>query len=63
MDILAWVCAAAIYGFAMFLWGTLSERKLHTVRVHDEWVHGFRDGWEAAEQFDTDIRMIWGDLR
>jgi hypothetical protein len=62
MDVLGIAIAVVFYGFGMFIWGTLSERNVQTVRLSDEWTHGFRDGWEAAEQFDNDVRTIWGDV-
>jgi hypothetical protein len=55
-----YIVGLAAFGFAMFLWGQLSTRKACTDRISREWHYGFRDGWEAAEQFDNDVRVIWG---
>jgi hypothetical protein len=60
MDLLGMIMALALYGFGMFLWGTLSERNHQSVRMSNEWTDGFRDGWEAAEKFDDDVRTVWG---
>jgi len=54
-------CGAVLFGFGMFLWGTLVERGASAQRMTDEWLNGFRDGWEAAEDFDNDVRLVWGD--
>jgi len=48
-----------VYGFSMFLIGTMVEQTRATQRMLDEWLNGFRDGWEAAEQFDNDVRIVW----
>jgi hypothetical protein len=59
MDWVGIVMALSLYGFGMFLWGTLSEKDRETERLSNEWADGFRDGWEAAENFDNDVRTIW----
>jgi hypothetical protein len=51
---------AVVYGFGMFVAGTLAGQTRMHGRLLEEWLHGFRDGWEAAEQFDNDVRIIWG---
>jgi hypothetical protein len=60
MDWLAIVAGMGLYGFGMFLAGTISERKVHAARLERERTCGFRDGWEAAEKFDDDVRIVWG---
>jgi hypothetical protein len=52
--------AMIVYGFSMFLIGTMVEQTRTSGRMLTEWLNGFRDGWEAAEQFDNDVRIIWG---
>jgi hypothetical protein len=44
----------------MFLYGGLVEQTRQTERMMGEWMDGFRSGWEAAEQFDNDVRTVWG---
>jgi hypothetical protein len=57
---LAFAATTVLFGFGMFLWGTLVERGMNTERMTEEWLNGFREGWEAAEQFDNDVRLVWG---
>ena len=51
-----------LFGFAMFLWGTLTQVDEKSAAVDRAWTDGFRDGWEACERFDRDVRLVWGDL-
>jgi hypothetical protein len=60
MSVLFYAGCMVVYGFCMFLVGTMAERTRTSDRLVSEWLDGFRDGWEAAEQFDNDVRMIWG---
>jgi hypothetical protein len=55
-------CAVAgvLFGFCMFLWGMLSGWERSSSRLELSWADGFRDGWEACEQFDDDVRVVWG---
>lgn len=55
-----YIVGLAAFGFAMFLWGQMSAHGEFSELVSREWHYGFRDGWEAAEQFDNDVRVIWG---
>jgi hypothetical protein len=48
------------FGFGMFLLGQLVTRQHCRDNETAEWLDGFREGWEAAEQFDNDVRIIWG---
>jgi hypothetical protein len=57
------VVMGAGFGFGMFLWGQLVTRAACRERDEREWLDGFRAGWEAAEQFDNDVRLIWGGTR
>ena len=63
MDVLLLGVLVIVYGFGMFVWGGLSVKDTGPDRMHEEWLHGFRDGWEAAERFDDDVRIVWGGER
>jgi hypothetical protein len=52
---------AVLFGFGMFLWGTLTGWDRCVSKLERQWVDGFRDGWEACERFDDDVRVVWGD--
>jgi hypothetical protein len=54
---------AVLFGFGMFLWGTLVRAEQYTVQLDRAYTDGFRDGWESAERFDDDVRIIWGGNR
>jgi len=54
------IITSASFGIAMFLWGHLEGRKLGSRSADDEYANGFADGWEASEDFDSSIRVIWG---
>jgi hypothetical protein len=63
MATMATLCGAVLFGFGMFLWGTLTGEKTQAGRVDRAYTDGFRDGWEACEQFDDDVNVIWGGNR
>jgi hypothetical protein len=44
----------------MFMWGTLVGQESNANRLADEWLEGFRAGWESSEQFDNDVKIVWG---
>jgi NADH:ubiquinone oxidoreductase subunit 3 (subunit A) len=54
------LAGVVLFGFGMFLWGTLVRSEQHQRQKDGAYTDGFRDGWEAAEQFDNDVRIIWG---
>jgi hypothetical protein len=54
------VMGGVTFGLSMFVWGTLVGRESNVDRLADEWLEGFRAGWEAAEQFDNDVKIVWG---
>ena len=58
-----WITVGSMYGFGMFLAGSLFAQARQTERLVSEWLNGFRDGWEAAEQFDNDVQLVWGGNR
>ena len=57
------VTGAILFGFGMFLWGTIVRSDQHRRHIDRSYTEGFRDGWEAAEHFDDDVRVIWGGNR
>ena len=61
--LLALIVGTACFGFGMFLWGQLTIRATSRLSAERDWADGFRAGWEAAEQFDNDVRLIWGGTR
>jgi len=56
---LAYMVIGTAFGWGMFLLGTLMETAENRQRVTEAWLDGFRDGWEACEQFDRDVRIVW----
>jgi hypothetical protein len=49
-----------VFGLCMFMWGTLVGQESNANRLADEWLEGFRAGWESSEQFDNDVKIVWG---
>jgi hypothetical protein len=58
--VIMWGTGTVLVGFGMFLWGMLVRAQQYTVQLDRAYTDGFRDGWEAAERFDDDVRIIWG---
>ena len=54
-----WIITMAAGAVAMFLWGHMEGRTTAAIESENEWMEGFKEGWEASENFDSSIRMIW----
>jgi hypothetical protein len=57
------IVGAGLFGFGMYLWGTITGQARAADRLADEWHDGFREGWNACADLDADMTIIWGGSR